>query len=570
MERSMMSKSWPGGNLVKVIGRHLVSLVAVLVWGGPGIGHADESVFNLLVGEWNHLASGENIEVRPNGDVWQTRGALARGKDAVIDHGGNFAFEGTENNQRFRCVYYITFLANGKSNWKNVFQEGTDCPAGIYEQVPGRLATDSLAVLTFTGPQGGPFSPADAQVRLMAEGFGFHWSTQGNMPDWVSVRPSQGDIGDNDFVQVALGMAPAAKQKGPGIYDAAIKFRSRGHSIERILRLVVTEQAGEAERAWAAVKDTASRLVLEDYIKRYGDSIFGTLARDRLEALKKNPCTESAGAVPVAPSSRPAQPLTAAEECALRPKDIFKECETCPEMVMVPAGGFTMGSLANEQGRFEDEGPQHSVTIGRPFAAGRFAVTFEEWDACLADGGCNGYQPKDEGWGRGRRPVVNVSWNDAAQYVAWLSKKTGKPYRLLSEAEREYVTRAGTTTPFWFGSSIVTSQASYDGSYAYGKGLKGEHRQMTFPVDSFPPNPAGLYQVHGNVWEWVEDCFHENYAGAPSDGSAWTSGDCSRRVMRGGSWVTPPRDLRSAGRGRVASDYRVGSIGFRVARTLTP
>jgi formylglycine-generating enzyme required for sulfatase activity len=559
---------WQGGNPVKAVGRYLVSMVIVLLCGGPG--HAEESVFGSLVGEWNHLATGENIEVRPNGDVWQTRGAMARGKDAVIDHGGNFAFEGTENSQPFRCVYYITFLANGKSNWKNVFQDGTTCPAGIYEQVPGRLTTDSLAVLTFTGPQGGPFAPDDAQVRLLAEGFGFHWSTQGNVPDWVNIKPSQGDIGDNDSAQVALGLLPGAKKKAPGIYDAAIKFRSGGHSIERILRLVVTEQAGEAERAWAAVKDTTSRLVLEDYIKRYGDSIFGTLARDRLEALKKNPCAESASSAPAALSSRSAQPLSAAEECALKPRDIFKECEKCPEMVMVPAGGFTMGSPPNEEGRFEDEGPQHSVSIGKSFAAGRFAVTFEEWDACVADGGCSLYQPKDEGWGRGRRPVVNVSWNDAAQYVTWLAKKTGKSYGLLSEAEREYAARAGTTTPFWFGSSIVASQASYDGSYGYGKGPKGEHRQMTFPVDAFPPNAAGLYQVHGNVWEWVEDCYHEDYTGAPADGSAWTSGDCSRRVMRGGSWVTPPRDLRSAGRGRVSADYRVGSIGFRVGRMLTP
>ena len=155
-------------------------------------------------------------------------------------------------------------------------------------------------------------------------------------------------------------------------------------------------------------------------------------------------------------------------------------------------------------------------------------MTFDEWDACVADGGCNGYQPSDEGWGRGRRPVINVSWDDAKAYVAWLSNKTGKTYRLLSEAEREYVTRAGTTTPFWWGSSISTSQANYDGTNTYGSGVKGEFRHETLPVDSFQPNPWGLYQVHGNVWEWVEDCYHESYAGAPSDGSAWTFEDCSR------------------------------------------
>ena len=137
-----------------------------------------------------------------------------------------------------------------------------------------------------------------------------------------------------------------------------------------------------------------------------------------------------------------------------------------------------------------------------------------------------------EGWGRGKRPVINVNWDDAKAYVAWLSRKTGKTYRLLSEAEREYVTRAGTTTPFWWGSSISTSQANYDGNYTYGSGSKGEYRQKTMPVDSFQPNPWGLYQVHGNVWEWTEDCWNDSYNGAPTDGSAWTaaiavSGSCA-------------------------------------------
>jgi formylglycine-generating enzyme required for sulfatase activity len=172
-----------------------------------------------------------------------------------------------------------------------------------------------------------------------------------------------------------------------------------------------------------------------------------------------DPC--GGGAVSVSLSSRSAVPLCAAEERSLKPKDVFKECEQCPEMVVVPAGSFTMGSPANEKERNSDEGPQHQVTSDRSFAVGRFAVTFEEWDACVADGGCRGYRPDDRGWGRGRRPVINVSWDDAKAYLAWVSGKTKKSYRLLSEAEREYVTRAGTTTPFWWGSSISTSQANY-------------------------------------------------------------------------------------------------------------
>jgi formylglycine-generating enzyme required for sulfatase activity len=269
-------------------------------------------------------------------------------------------------------------------------------------------------------------------------------------------------------------------------------------------------------------------------------------------------------------SSRSAQPLSSAEECALKPKDVFKECDKCPEMVVVPAGSFMMGSPENEEDRSKDESPQHRVTFSQPFAVGKFSITFDEWDACAADGGCNNYKPSDEGWGRGSRPVINVSWDDAKAYVAWLSRKSGKYYRLLSEAEREYITRAATTTPFWWGSSISTGQANYNGNYTYGSGAKGELRQKTVPVDSFQPNPWGLYQVHGNVYDWVEDCYHDTFDGAPPNGSAWTGGDCKYRVLRGGSWYIVPRYLRAASRGRYPIDVRVSLLGFRLGRTLTP
>jgi formylglycine-generating enzyme required for sulfatase activity len=265
-----------------------------------------------------------------------------------------------------------------------------------------------------------------------------------------------------------------------------------------------------------------------------------------------------------------AAPLSRAEESALRPNDSFRECDWCPEMVVVPAGSFIMGSPDDEKARGNNEGPQHWVTFARPFAVGRFAVTFDEWDACVADGGCNGYAPNDGGWGRGRRPVIYVSWNDANLYVAWLSRKTGKTYRLLSEAEREYVTRAGTTTSFWWGASISTRQANYFDDDAFGSGSKGEDRERTLPVDSFQPNPWGLYQVHGNVSEWTQDCYHDGYAGAPLDGSAWTSGDCSRRVVRGGAWIDPPQNLRAASRSSDTATDWDGLEGFRLARALTP
>jgi formylglycine-generating enzyme required for sulfatase activity len=273
------------------------------------------------------------------------------------------------------------------------------------------------------------------------------------------------------------------------------------------------------------------------------------------------------GVTPINAQTR-AAPLSPEAELALKPADTFKECDNCPEMVVIPAGSFVMGSPAAEARRVGDEMPLHPVTLARPFAVGKFSVRFDEWDACVADNGCNGYRPSDEGWGRDRRPVVNVSWGDAKAYLAWISRKTGKTYRLLSDGEREYVTRAGTTTPFWFGASISTSQANYNGNYTYGTGSKGEYRQKTVPVDSFAPNSFGLYQVHGNVWEWVEDCDHGGYRDAPTDGSAWTSGQCTRRVMRGGFWGGAPWLLRAAARGGSYAGYRNSGWGFRVARTL--
>jgi formylglycine-generating enzyme required for sulfatase activity len=281
---------------------------------------------------------------------------------------------------------------------------------------------------------------------------------------------------------------------------------------------------------------------------------------------------EEAPALRVQPSSSAFVPLSPEREQALKPKDSFKECATCPEMVVVPAGSFTMGSPENEPERQPDEGPQHAVTIARQFAVGRFAVTFDEWDACVADGSCNSYRPSDASWGRGRRPVINVSWDNAKAYIAWLSRKTGKPYRLLSEAEREYVARAGTTTAFWWGSSITPAGANYNGNVVYkGGGRLGVFPGRTVPVDSFQPNPWGLYNVHGNVLDWTEDCWNDSHQDNPGDGSARvTSWDCGRRVVRGGSWVNFPSELRSAMRISHTIDLQRAYLGFRVARTLAP
>ena len=200
-----------------------------------------------------------------------------------------------------------------------------------------------------------------------------------------------------------------------------------------------------------------------------------------------------------------------------------------------------------------------------------------EWDACVSAGGCGGYRPEDEGWGRGRRPVINVSWEDAQEYVRWLSRETGEDYRLLSEAEWEYVARAGTTTARYWGESEV-GQCRYGNGYDQSAHLK--HNLLwdpvactdgysdTAPVGFFRPNAFGLHDVLGNIYEWTQDCWHGRYLGAPADGSAWQSGDCSDRVLRGGSWKFHPRILRSALRGSDPAGDHYNSYGFRVARTI--
>jgi formylglycine-generating enzyme required for sulfatase activity len=239
------------------------------------------------------------------------------------------------------------------------------------------------------------------------------------------------------------------------------------------------------------------------------------------------------------------------------PGSVFKDCENCPEMVVVVGGTFNMGSPESEEDRDKDEGPQHEVTI-QSFAIGRYEVTFEEWDACVAAGGCS-TKPRDVRWGRGKRPVITVGWNDAREYIAWLKEKTNQPYRLSSEAEWEYAARAGTTTPLWTGAMITVDQANYV-----------RNVEKTTEVGAYAANALGLYDTAGNVSEWVEDCWHDNYENAPEDGSAWLKGDCFGRVVRGGSWSSKPKDLRSAARYWSRPNARRPDVGFRVARTLTP
>jgi formylglycine-generating enzyme required for sulfatase activity len=249
--------------------------------------------------------------------------------------------------------------------------------------------------------------------------------------------------------------------------------------------------------------------------------------------------------------------LSAEAERTLKPGDAFKECTDCPEMVVVPADSLTMGSSPGLGASTEQ--PAHLVTIARPFAVGKFELTFDEWDACVAYGDCDPHISTN-GWGRGRQPVINITWNDALRYLAWLSRVTRQHYRILTEAEWEYAARAKTSTNFYFGND----EAPLD-QYGWYSGNSDHH---THAVGERKPNPFGLYDVHGNVSEWVEDCYHDGYRGAPSDGSAWLSGNCSRRVARGGSWLDRPRALRSATRDWYTFDQGHDNVGLRVARTL--
>ena len=318
---------------------------------------------------------------------------------------------------------------------------------------------------------------------------------------------------------------------------------------------------------------------IEAYIKQYAVSEprWARRAKKRLAfikaALREKAAAEHArtaryraeGRIRVAtPITRPAGlewflPGAGGTEC-------FKDAQFAPEMVVVPAGEFWMGSKDGEGNG--DERPCHKVTIAQPFAVGRFAVTFDEWDAARAAGGVS-HKPSGQAGGRGRRrPVIDVGWDDALAYVKWLSFTTVQPYRLLSEAEWEYCCRAGTETQFWWGDGISAEQANYDSNHAWRKGAKDN--QKLAPVNSFRPNPWGLYQVHGNVWEWCADCWNGNYHNAPADGSAWTAGDSQYRVLRGGSWCGGPDNLRSARRIVNSRDDRFQDVGLRVARTLSP
>ncbi len=245
----------------------------------------------------------------------------------------------------------------------------------------------------------------------------------------------------------------------------------------------------------------------------------------------------------------------------------FRDLPETPLLVVVPAGGFVMGSAVKEAGRAASEGPQHRIRIAAPLAVGKHPVTFREWDL-FCDKTQSAYRPDDNGWGRGERPVVNVSWEDSQAYCEWLSIATGHIYRLLSEAEWEFCCRSGSTTRYAFGDVITTEQANFNGSVHLMPGSTNTYRKRTTPVGQFPPNAFGLSDMHGNVSEWVSDPWHDDYVGAPTDGVAWGGASGSRRIVRGGSWHDFPQHVRSAHRAWSPSSERIKNVGLRVCRSL--
>jgi len=253
-------------------------------------------------------------------------------------------------------------------------------------------------------------------------------------------------------------------------------------------------------------------------------------------------------------------PLSNGNARALKRGDMFKECASCPDMIVVPAGEFLMGSQSPE-GR-DDERPQHKVAIANAFAVSKFEITFDEWDGCVAHGGCKNLV-KDPIWGRGLQPVIKVTWDDATAYASWLTKQTGGLYRLLTEAEWEYVARAGLPgrLPLDGSKSALDKRAWYD----HPKSNVGP-----LPVGSRDPNEFGLFDVLGNVWEWVEDCYKDSYDNAPTDGMAVELSSCHThwRVLRGGAMDSELKDVSYTKRYGYGSSFIQINNGFRVARTL--
>ncbi len=373
-----------------------------------------------------------------------------------------------------------------------------------------------------------------------------------------------------------LDMAAAAKRAQDAIARATRRTQLPWLSSEPPAGLVVTRPAtvAQSNRAvipplegksappdayelafWETIRNSESSAEYRAYLDAYPNGRFASLARAREQLYRAKPSSSApppAATAAVTAPLTPAPPPPAASAAPAGPNTL-RDCNGCPEIAAIPSGSFQMGS----NDLYEFEKPVHAVTV-RAFYLGTREVTYEEWDLCIDQGGCS-YRPDDRGLGRGKRPVADIHWNDANAYLAWLSTRTGKRYRLPTESEWEYAARAGTTTTYPWGEAMVKDRANCNG-------CTDQPRRATVAVGQFPPNGFGLYDMAGNAAEWVADCWSDNYRTAPRDGSASSVPTCRERVLRGGSFNNDPRYLRSAARFKYDADVRFYTNGFRVAR----
>ncbi len=416
-----------------------------------------------------------------------------------------------------------------------------------YATAPGELAGDGARHGVFTAALLRAMRGANADMtrvfrRAAAE---VRAASDGRQRPWTS--PS------------IAGESPPASVAAVAPDDVVITLPRRG--------VLPKDSAEQYELTfWDSIKDSDHIGDYEAYLQAYPKGRFAALARARIERLRKAaPKAETPAPSPAAktPAEKPrpapaakASPKPAAPPAApstAKAAGEVKDCPTCPDMVALPAGEFTMGSNTSDP----SEKPAHRVTIATPFAIGKFEVTVAQWDACAAAGACprpaNGDRPKNT-------PMRDVSWDDAQLYTKWLAKLTGKPYRLPTEAEWEYAARGGTTTRYWWGDQMQRGKADCKDC--------GEPWQEDgpTPVGSFAANPYGLYDMSGSVWEWVSDCWHNNYKGAPHNGSAWEEPNCRMRVIRGGSWREGASYMPSTTRFKYDASVRHSQNGFRVAR----
>ncbi len=415
------------------------------------------------------------------------------------------------------------------------------------------LATAVLAPIVLPG-QKNPIEPRDVE-------------TASNTPDPSLETPSHlnslqaapADIGEGG--PEASAADPVAPERL--VQDEELTILEDDPLTEETV-LPVETQPMDLAMADTAADEAGDSTALESIASVAEEPEIASPDSDAMENLVASLAAEASGEI------TPRAPIAAVPQDLLDTVylgNYFKECVACPDMAALPGGSFMMGAPDSEPGRRPFEGPSRVVTIDHRFAIGTREVTHEQWQACVDDGACRAYTPPDHDWGRRKQPVVSVSHADAQAYTSWLSDRTGHNYRLPTEAEWEFAARAGGSEPFAFGERVTSRRANFNGNYPY-LNEKSAFRGRTTPVASFQPNAYGLFDMHGNAWEWTSDCWTDTHAGAPDSGAARVTGDCSRRVLKGGAWNTGAWRLRSAHRIAKPVNAREYDTGFRVARDL--